>query len=151
MLTINKGVFKVSYIVTALVMAGTGMAQEEAPHRVKVVLVSEKSSVHSSMSNLDVYLLHVSPRKGSAFDAIAVDSYPGYAAALPMRRLRPSSTSQSSSCAVPYCDQPTDTSMLRCITMEHGSWALPKGASPEETWWEVAVLDPHAQGKSAGP
>lgn len=123
-----------AFFVTVFLVS-VAIAQDTGSHRVKVMLVNQESSLHTSVSNQDGYRLRITPRRGAAFDAIAVDSYPGYAAALPIQRLNKSSIFSIKLTRTPYCDQPSDTSTPPCFAMEHGSWTLPRGASTEETWW----------------
>jgi hypothetical protein len=101
----------------------------DAAHRVHASILSRESSLHTSLSNRDVYLLRVSPRQGPAFDAIAVDSYPGYATALPIGLLHPGAVVSIRLIRNPDCDRSAganDADTLRCFTIEHGSWKLPK-------------------------
>jgi hypothetical protein len=51
-------------------MINMAIAQDRGPHRVKAVLVSQESSLHTSVSNQNVYLLRIVPRSGAAFDAL---------------------------------------------------------------------------------
>jgi hypothetical protein len=126
-------------VVALLVMAGTSVVQGEATHRVNVVLLEEDSSLHTSVSNRDVYLLRVTPRKGTAFDAIAVDSYPPYAGALPAHLLNKGGTFSIKLMRAPYCDRASggdgEGHAVRCFTIDHGSWKMPKNAE-SDLWWK---------------
>lgn len=102
-----------SDVIRALAVVGAGctinvaMAQSTESHRVKATLVSQESSLHTSVSNRDVYILRVIPRSGVAFDATVVDIYPAYAQALPLHGLSRNMTFSVKLIRTPYCDLTT--------------------------------------------
>lgn len=135
MLIISRDMRSASYFVAALVMAVAVMAHGEAAHRVNAVLLTEKSTLHTSVSNRDVYLLRVTPRHGAAFDAIAIDSYPGYADALPLHDLAKDTRFSVMLIRTPYCDLAGSEAQeaVRCFAIERGSW---KGPKTSDEWWK---------------
>jgi hypothetical protein len=139
MLTMSKGVLRSICFVAAAITATAVVSQGEVSHRVRAVLMSRESSLHTSVSNRDVYLLRVMPRSGAAFDAIAVDSYPGYAEALPLHRLTKDVTFSLKLVRTPYCDRPVSDdgqeTSVRCFTVERDSLKMPKNAT-SDFWWK---------------
>jgi hypothetical protein len=111
----------------------------ETPHRVKAGLIKQESALHTSIGNRDVYLLRVTPRNGTAFDAIVEDEYPGYAEPLPLHRLTKDLTFSVKLVRTPYCDRPVggdgQETTVRCFTIERGSLKMPKNAA-SELWWK---------------
>lgn len=101
--------------------------------------MNRESSLHTSVGNRDVYLLRITPRSGAAFDAIAVDSYPGYAEALPLRRLTKDVTFSVKLVRTPYCDHSVTNDgqelAVRCFMIDHGSLKMPKDAT-SDPWWK---------------
>jgi hypothetical protein len=97
-------VTRVLAFVAAGFIAIAAMAQDSRSHRVKARLVSQESSLHTSVSNRDVYLMRVMPGSGAAFDATVVDSYPAYAEALPLHGLSKDITVSVKLIRPPYCD-----------------------------------------------
>jgi hypothetical protein len=139
MLTVNGSLMQKICIVTAVITATVTLAQAEISHRVKAVLMNRESSLHTSVGNRDVYLLRVTPRSGAAFDAIAVDSYPEYAEALPLGRLPKNVTFSVKLVRTPYCDRSANSDGqepgVRCFTIDHGSLKMPKN-SATDLWWK---------------
>lgn len=115
---------------------GRAMAQSTGSHRVNAVLVAQESSLHTSLSNRDVYLLRVMPHHSEAFDAIAIDNYPGYADALPLHDFSKDARFSVKLIRTPYCDQAggEGQAVLRCFTIERASWKGPKSAANQ--WWK---------------
>jgi hypothetical protein len=137
MLAMSKGM-KRSICFVAAITATAALCQGEISHRVRAILMNPESSLHTSVGNRDVYILRVTPRKGSAFDAIAVDNYPGYAEALPLRRLTKDVTFSLKLVRTPYCDRPPAANVqdpdMRCFAIDHGSLKIPKSATDQ--WWK---------------
>jgi hypothetical protein len=135
----SKGMMRCFCFVAAAITATGGFSQSEVSHRVRVILTSRESSLHTSVSNRDVYLLRVMPRSGVAFDAIAVDSYPGYAEALPLRRLTQDVRFSLKLIRTPYCDRPAEGDgqelAVRCFMIDRGSLRVPRNAA-SDTWWK---------------
>lgn len=126
--------------VTAAITATGLVSQAEVSHRIKAILMNRGSSLHTSVGNRDVYLLRVTPRSGMAFDAIAVDSYPEYVEALPLRNLTKDVTFSVKLIRTPYCDGPVTSDgqeglRVRCFTIDHGSLKVPKNATLD-LWWK---------------
>jgi hypothetical protein len=119
--------------------ASVAVAQGTASHRVRVVLVSKQSSLHTSLSNRDVYLLHVTPQRGAAFDAIALDNYPSYAEALPLQGFNKDVAFSLKLIRTPECDRAPEKDeqgpSIRCFAIERGSLRLPKNAAAD-LWWK---------------
>jgi hypothetical protein len=131
----------VTRALTAVVVGFTvsvAMAQGAGAHRVKAMLVSQESSLHTSVSNRDVYLLRVMPRSGVGFDATAVDSYPGYAEALPLHGLSKGVIISVKLIRTPYCDLPASEdgqrASTRCFAIERDTVRAPKNAA--DLWWK---------------
>jgi len=117
------------------------LASSENPHRVHATVLSRESSLHTSLTNRDVYLIHVIPKSGKAFTALMMDEYPSYASALPDSALREGGKLSVALQRAPYCDQvPGEAnaagvgSSVRCFALVHGSWKL-KGLVRDE-WWK---------------
>jgi hypothetical protein len=138
MLTISKVMMQSVCFIGAAITATTFVSQAEVSHRVRATLMNRESSLHTSVGNRDVYLLRVMPRNGATFDAIAVDSYPGYAEALPLRRLTKDVTFSVRLIRTPYCDRLVSSDgqelAVRCFTIDHGSLKMPKNAVTD-LWW----------------
>jgi hypothetical protein len=139
MLTKSKAMMQSICFVAAAITATGAFSQGEVSHRVRAILMSQESSLHTSVSNRDVYLLRVTPRSGAAFDAIVIDSYPEYAEALPLGRLTKNVTFSVKLIRTPYCDRPDSGDgqefAIRCFTIEHGSLKMPKSAA-SDLWWK---------------
>lgn len=131
-----------NYLAVGLCVTGMAMADylpsagAEVSHQVKVVLLRKESSLHTTISNRDVYLLRVIPQKGAAFDAVAIDSYPGYAKALPVQNLGDVTFSMRL-IRTPDCDRPSGydaQKSIRCFRIDRTGWHTPKSAIEE--WWK---------------
>jgi hypothetical protein len=124
--------------VVAGFMVSVAMAQDTGSHRVKAMLVSQESSLHTSVSNRDVYRLRIMPRKEAAFEAVAINSYPSYAEALPLRSFVKNTNFSIKLVRTPYCDRKVADDMegaiIRCFAMERDSWKAPKSAVID-VWW----------------
>jgi hypothetical protein len=125
-------------IVFTATMVATLAAKCEAAHTVKAVLVDQESSLHTSVSNRDVYRLRIMPRKGAAFEAVAIDSYPSYAEALPLRGLVDKASFSITLVRTPYCDQTSNEdgngTAVRCFAIVRDGWKAPKNAVID-LWW----------------
>jgi hypothetical protein len=116
------------------------LAASEVPNRVHATVLGRESSVHTSVSNQDVYLIQVVPKSGKAFLAKMIDEYPPYADALPDAILSEGGKLSVALRRAPYCDQPlpvnttgTDSS-VRCFAVVHGSWKVKSLVRDE--WWK---------------
>lgn len=125
-----------------LLVAGVPSVHGADAHRVHAVVVSRESSVRTTITNQDIYLLQVAPRRGEAFTALAIDEYPYYGQPLPgalVSTARPVSLRLR---RTPYCDRVMAKSnagseaALPCFTIEHDSWKVGRGIPLEETWWK---------------
>jgi hypothetical protein len=139
MLTISKSVTLSICFVAAAITATAAVSQGEVSHRVRAILMKRESSLDTSVGNRDVYLLRITPRSGAAFDAIAVDSYPGYAEAFPLHRLTEDVTFSVKLVRTPYCDRSVSSDgqelTIRCFMIDHGSLKMPKNAALDP-WWK---------------
>jgi hypothetical protein len=139
MLAMSKGMKRSICFAAAAIWVTTAPCQGEISHRVRAIVMNRESSLHTSVGNRDVYILRVTPRRGSAFDAIAVDSYPGYAEALPLRRLTKDVIFSLKLVRTPYCDRPATANVqdpdMRCFAIDHGSLKLPK-STESDLWWK---------------
>lgn len=138
MLTIGKRMMQALCFVAAAMTTTGASSQGEASHRVRATLTNRESSLHTSMGNRDVYLLRIMPRSGAPFDAIAVDNYPGYGEALPLRRLTKDVTFSVKLIRTPYCDRSVSSDgqelAIRCFMIDHSSLKMPKNAA-SDPWW----------------
>jgi hypothetical protein len=123
--------------VIAGFMASVAMGQDTGSHRVKAILLSQESSLHTSVSNQDVYLLHIIPPNGAAFDAIAMDNYPSYAEALPLGWLNKTVAFSVKLIRTRDCDRVPEQSesSIRCFAIDRGSLKLPRDAATD-LWWK---------------
>lgn len=80
------------------------------------------------------YRLRVTPRHGAAFDAIVIDSYPGYAEALPLHDIANDTRFSVKLIRTPYCDQGEGQEAVRCFAIERRSWKGPKSGADQ--WWK---------------
>lgn len=139
MLALSNRMMQAWCFVAAVMTASAACSQAELSHRVRVILLKRESSLHASVGNRDVYLLRVTPRRGASFDAVAIDSYPGYAEALPLRRLTKDVTFSLKLTRTPYCDRPVSGEgqefSVRCFTIDHGSLRMPKNTT-SDLWWK---------------
>jgi hypothetical protein len=117
------------------------LAASESSHRVHATILRRESSLHTSLSNQDVYLIQVIPKSGKVFTARMIDEYPSYANALPDSVLREGGSLSVALRRAPYCDeapgQATSVdadSSVRCFAVVHGSWKF-KGLVRDE-WWK---------------
>ena len=105
-----------------------------ASHRVSVTLLRQESSIHTSLTNRDSYIVRVQPKSGRSFDARIVDQYPSY---VPAAALLPASDDINYSVSLrraPYCDSVLDGSKMKCFEVVHDTWRVPKPA--EDQWWK---------------
>jgi hypothetical protein len=128
-----------AYIVFTAMVITILAAKGEAAHTVKAVVVDQESSLHTSVSNRDVYRLQLMPREGAAFEAIAIDSYPSYAEALPLRDLQKDASFSIKLIRTPYCDQTSshdgDRTAVRCFAIVRDGWKAPRNAA-SDLWWK---------------
>lgn len=137
MLIPRDSVARALCFATAVTMGTALTAQAEVAHVVKATVVRRGSSLHTSLANQDVYFLRVMPRRGQAFEAIAVDNYPGYAAALPLRDLNKDVTFSIKLVRTPYCDRPAvndEGIAIRCFAIDRAGWKAPKNVAAD-LWW----------------
>jgi hypothetical protein len=116
-------------------------AASENPHRVHATILRRESSLHTSLSNQDVYLIQLIPKSGKAFTARMIDEYPSYANALPDSALREGGSLSVALRRAPYCDEVLGQatavdadSSVRCFAVVDGSWKF-KGLLRDE-WWK---------------
>lgn len=117
------------------------LAASENPHRVHATVLRRESSLHTSLTNQDVYLIQVTPKSGKTFTARMIDEYPSYGSALPESAVRQGRQLTVALRRAPYCDEaPGEAnaagvdSSVRCFALVHGSWKF-KGLAPDE-WWK---------------
>jgi hypothetical protein len=126
-------------IVFTAIMFAVLVAQGEAAHRVTAALVDQESSLHTSVSNRDVYRLRIMPRKGASFEAVAIDSYPSYAEVLSLRGLAKDATFSIRLVRTPYCDEISGTdgkgALVRCFAIERSGLKVPRNAVVDP-WWK---------------
>lgn len=126
-----------SFFVTVASMVA-GRAFGEKAHRVRVVIIKQESTVHTSVGNRDAYVVRVEPKSGNQFVARIVDRYPGYSDTALIPAVENDSHFSVALRRAPYCDSgqiETDkTDQMRCFEVVHGSWRLPKQA--EDQWWK---------------
>jgi hypothetical protein len=127
-------------MLLSIVCSWSELAASEVPHRVHATVLRRESSLHTSVSNQDVYLIQVVPKSGKAFTARMIDEYPSYGNALPDAVLREGGELSLALRRAPYCDQPeeanatgTDPS-VRCFAVVHGSWKYKDLVRDE--WWK---------------
>jgi hypothetical protein len=117
-----------------LLLATNG--KSEASHRVNASFLAERSSVHTSVANRDAYLLRVTLRSGRAFDALAIDSYPGYADALPLHNMTKDAHFSVVLIRTPYCDRPdNEGEVVRCFAIDRKSLKVRRGSAADQ-WWK---------------
>lgn len=132
------------------------------PHKVHVLVLARSSSVHTSQSNQDVYLVEILPKHGSSFYGKVVDDFPSYdeglAAQLAERAAPFTVELQRDS----FCDLSAEfmsinghlnaaeliasrspgeeestraePKMLRCFSAVHRTWKY-EGPRVEAEWW----------------
>jgi hypothetical protein len=110
----------------------------EQAHRVRVAIITQESTVHTSVGNRDAYVVRVQPKSGNSFVARIVDSYPGYSDAVVVTAAKDDARISVALRRAPYCDtERTGTDgadEMRCFEVVHGSWRLPKVDKDE--WWK---------------
>jgi hypothetical protein len=146
----------------AVVPACGSSAGPQSPHKVHVLVLARSSSVRTSQSNLDVYLVEIQPKHGNSFYGKVVDDFPAYEGSL---------TPQPMGTGVPFtvelrrdsfCDLSADfmgidkhlnaaeliatrseggaearkaePEMLRCFSAAHGTWKY-EGPRTDGDWW----------------
>lgn len=132
-------------VIIMFIFASLGISHlfaSEQTHRVKVTIVRRESSIHTSISNQDVYIIQVLQRGGSTFVARMIDEYPSYAERLPSTSLKEGELFSIAMRRTPYCDQRSNDDAderadpsVRCFSMVHGSWRIPKDRAKDE-WWK---------------
>jgi hypothetical protein len=130
-----RTIANIVFTATIAVLAANG----QTAHRVTAALVEQESSLHTSMSNRDVYRLRILPHKGAAFEAVAIDSYPSYEAALSLQGLAKDTSFSISLVRTPDCDErfggDGTNSSVRCFAIVRSSLRTPKNASAD-LWWK---------------
>jgi hypothetical protein len=119
-------------------MSALGYAQSSAAHRVKIMLLSHESSIHTSLENRDAYIVRVTARSGREFVARIIDEYPGYAADPPFSSFADGTVFSVALRRMAYCDGSLSEDVqqsMRCFALVHGSWKLPKPGADEQ-WWK---------------
>lgn len=103
-------------VMLSWAVSSTAIAQDGS-HRVRVTMIAQKSSLHTSVNNRDVYLLRVTPRNGDPFDALVVDNYPSFAGSLPDYLGREGVEFSVALRRVPYCDRNgnNEAHLTRCF------------------------------------
>ncbi len=129
-----------SNVIAILVLIAVSMpahSESLTAHRVKVTIVRQESSVHTSLENRDAYLVRVIPKSGKAFFARIVDQYPADSDRPQLSLVIDQARISAALRRTPYCDGVDEETggLLRCFQVVHGSWRLPK-ASAEGQWWK---------------
>ena len=131
-------VFSFIVILWVAVPYNVGVAAD-TPHRVNAVFVSRESSIHTSLSNRDAYVIRIITKRGSVFTARMVDEYPAYGEGFPASSLTEGESFSVALRRMPYCDggfnKMEDDESLRCFEAVHGSWKTPK-SQPKDEWWQ---------------
>jgi hypothetical protein len=121
--------------------AGMATAQTQTAHRVQVILSAQEAAVRTSMANLDIYSVHIQPKKGPAIEGIALDHYPNYQEGMPRTLIARDQPISMRLRRTPYCDRLSmkgdggEGASLPCFTVVHGSWIIPKNQARDE-WWK---------------
>jgi hypothetical protein len=133
----GEGTRAMSLLIAAIMATAAIGHGEVSSHRVKAVLVNQESSLHTSVSNRDVYMLRVVPRSGRAFSALAIDNYPSYAEAMPLHGAPKDTTFSVKLIRTPYCDRTTSDagSSIPCFEIERNSWR-PLSRATTDAWWK---------------
>jgi hypothetical protein len=135
----SNRVYSCTLLCTALLASNvTGVASGNG-HRVHVTILRCESSIHTSVSNRDAYIVRVQPKSGKQFVARIVDQYPGYSDAPLISRTKDDVLLSVALRRTPYCDSEmrvTDgPESMKCFEVVHESWRLPKSAN-EDQWWK---------------
>jgi hypothetical protein len=121
-----------------LLCLGIGCYASEACHRVHVTVLRRTSSIHTSVSNRDEYLVRVTTKRGNAFVAKIIDEYPGYVDAAPFFSMSDTPPFSATLKRATYCDggvgEGGGDEPVRCFAIVHGSWHFP--VTPGEQWWK---------------
>ena len=133
----------IGILLTFVLCGWTKLAGYEATHQVKVSIVRYESAIHTSISNQDIYLIHVTPKSGKAFAAKMIDEYPSYADRFPFDSVSDGTTFSVALRRTPYCDNASENGgvaaardqSLRCFAVIHGSWRIPARHARDE-WWK---------------
>lgn len=135
----SNRVYSCTLLVMAIVASHVTSVASENGHRVHVTIIRCESSIHTSVSNRDAYIVRVQPKSGKQFVARIVDQYPGYSDAPLISHTKDDVLLSISLQRAPYCDSamnPADSlESMKCFEVVHGSWRLPKSAN-EDQWWK---------------
>jgi hypothetical protein len=106
-------------------------------HRVDVTVLSVESSIHTSLTNRNAYLVRVKPKRGKAFVAKVVDEYPGYMDSSPISPENGEAEMSVMLRRTPYCDDGVgpETDALRCFEVVHKSWRSHAHDAAAD-WWK---------------
>ena len=106
-------------------------------HRVNVTVLRVESSLHTSLTNRNAYLVRVRPKHGEAFVAKAVDEYPGYMDSSPISLGNGEAEMSVALRRAPYCDGGVggESETLRCFEVVHKSWRS-HGHDAAADWWK---------------
>ena len=136
-------------LIVCLTTSGSGNAETSGGHRVQATLLETGTSVRTSLSNHDSYLLRVSPHHGQPFLARVTDDFPSYAEPLPDSLRQKGATFSIVLRRADFCDKSASTltgavadstmpygtaEPLQCFTLVHGSWRGDK--LPSDEWWK---------------
>jgi hypothetical protein len=110
-------------------------AENVTAHRVRATIIRQESSLRTTVSNRDVYLVRITTQSGRTFDAVVVDSYPGYAEALPLSGSNSKGSFSMRLLRTRYCDRPDDQtgSNIPCFAVERNSVKTHAGTTDQ--WW----------------
>jgi hypothetical protein len=113
-------------------------SSREVAHRVNVTILRCESSIRTSVSNRDAYVVRVRPKSGREFEARIVDEYPGYSEPSPISFDKHIESASVALRRAPYCDSEASgqsrNDQIRCFEVVHGSWRIPK--SRGDQWWK---------------
>jgi hypothetical protein len=129
--------YRYAMLCAALFAFAEAGVASEASHRVKVTILRRESSIHSSISNRDEYVVRIQPKSGKRFVARIVDQYPGYSDAPLIGAGKDGVLLSVSLRRAPYCDSDMNPEYglesMKCFEVVHDSWRLPKNA---DDWWK---------------
>lgn len=138
---------RVTYTVIAMTIlcptqfSRLDLGASEASHRVHATVLRRESSIRTSLSNRDVYLIQVVPKSGKAFVARMIDEYPPYADTLPDFVVGDEEKFSVALRRTPYCDEPMGQTnptgaepSVRCFAVVHDSWKI--NDPVRDQWWK---------------
>lgn len=108
-------------------------------HRVKITIIRQESSVHTTVTHRDSYIAQVHLKDGKQFIARILDQYPGYDRSLNLQPLSDGAMYSVSLRRAADCDSlntdAADVGQMKCFEAIHGSWRLPRSVSQDQ-WWK---------------